>query len=221
MKYLFYKIPETLVNIITGKNLLFLLVGVEITLICVISGFDWKYFLLVRDVRLNQFFFPALLTGGLLPIFLPVLLYVIAKIRRSQTVEFYAYVIAQAAALGWILSSTLKFFTGRIQPSLGNLFNDISYGFNFGFYEHGIFWGWPSSHTTVAFAVSFALIMVLNKKQKLQKYLLFIYALYIGIGVSLSIHWFSDFVAGAILGTIIGLEVGRKFSKLAIAKLAH
>jgi hypothetical protein len=29
------------------------------------------------------------------------------------------------------------------------------------------------------------------------------YALYVGIGVSMTIHWLSDFVAGAILGTVI------------------
>lgn len=37
------------------------------------------------------------------------------------------------------------------------------------------------------------------------------YALYIGLGVSMTIHWFSDFVAGAILGAIIGVVVGKRF----------
>ena len=35
------------------------------------------------------------------------------------------------------------------------------------------------------------------------------YALYIGLGVSVSVHWFSDFLAGAILGTLIGVVVAR------------
>lgn len=38
------------------------------------------------------------------------------------------------------------------------------------------------------------------------------YAGYIGFGVSMTIHWFSDFAAGAILGTLIGVVVGRSFS---------
>ena len=37
------------------------------------------------------------------------------------------------------------------------------------------------------------------------------YALYIGIGVSMTIHWFSDFTAGAIIGTAIGAVVGKSF----------
>jgi hypothetical protein len=38
-----------------------------------------------------------------------------------------------------------------------------------------------------------------------------LYALYIGVGVSMTIHWFSDFVAGAIIGTVIGFTVGNVF----------
>src|SRR6266404_5032806 len=38
------------------------------------------------------------------------------------------------------------------------------------------------------------------------------YALYVGVGVSMTIHWFSDFAAGAILGTVIGVVVGKSFS---------
>jgi hypothetical protein len=37
------------------------------------------------------------------------------------------------------------------------------------------------------------------------------YALYIGLGVSMTIHWFSDFSAGAVLGTAIGTVVGKSY----------
>jgi membrane-associated phospholipid phosphatase len=39
------------------------------------------------------------------------------------------------------------------------------------------------------------------------------YAFYIGIGVSMTIHWFSDFAAGAIIGSVIGVVVGKSFSR--------
>jgi len=38
-----------------------------------------------------------------------------------------------------------------------------------------------------------------------------LYAFYVGIGVSLTIHWFSDFAAGAIIGSVIGAVVGKSF----------
>jgi membrane-associated phospholipid phosphatase len=37
------------------------------------------------------------------------------------------------------------------------------------------------------------------------------YSLYVGIGVSMTIHWFSDFIAGAIIGTVVGVVVGKSF----------
>jgi len=40
-----------------------------------------------------------------------------------------------------------------------------------------------------------------------------LYALYIGVGVSMTIHWFSDFVAGAIFGAAIGITVGNIFKE--------
>ena len=76
----------------------------------------------------------------------------------------------------------------------------------------GAFQGWPSSHTATAFAMSMALV-ALFPKNKFVKYSAIIYAVYIGLGVSTTIHWFSDFVAGAILGTVIGLVVGKSFLK--------
>ena len=37
------------------------------------------------------------------------------------------------------------------------------------------------------------------------------YAFCVGIGVSMTIHWFSDFSAGAIIGTVIDVVVGKCF----------
>jgi len=49
-------------------------------------------------------------------------------------------------------------------------------------------------------------------KQRRLGWLALAYACYIGLGVSMTIHWFSDFAAGAIIGTVIGVVVGRGFS---------
>jgi len=39
------------------------------------------------------------------------------------------------------------------------------------------------------------------------------YAFYVGVDVSISIHWFSEFVAGAIIGSLIGAVVGKSFKQ--------
>jgi len=114
-----------------------------------------------------------------------------------------------------------KALTGRVHPPrlLIESTIDISQEFRFGFLRGGVFWGWPSSHTTMAFAMSITLLM-LYPKNKIVRYLALIYALYIGFGVSISIHWFSDFVAGAIIGTVIGIVVGKSF-RGDFAKIQH
>ncbi len=87
---------------------------------------------------------------------------------------------------------------------------NTSHGFQFGFLKGGIFWGWPSSHTTIAFAMSVCLI-TLFPKHKFVLVLALVYALYVGLGVSVSIHWLSEFVAGAMIGSMVGRTVGESF----------
>ena len=127
--------------------------------------------------------------GGILPIIIPLYLIFRGKILKNIRKETLGWIIGQAAIIGSLISSFYKIFTGRIQP---------------------IFWGWPSSHTTVAYAMAFALINMFPKN-KIIKFFSILYALYISVGVSFSIHWFSDCIAGAIIGTIIGIVVAKSY----------
>jgi hypothetical protein len=55
-------------------------------------------------------------------------------------------------------------------------------------------------------------VWMLFPKNKIIRFTALVYALYIGIGVSVtSIHWFSEFVAGAIIGSVIGIAVGKSY----------
>jgi len=87
---------------------------------------------------------------------------------------------------------------------------DSSHGFQFGFLKGGIFWGWPSGHTTVAFSMALCLTM-LYPKNKIVVLGALLYAFYVGLAVSVTIHWVSEFAAGAIIGSVIGMTVGKSF----------
>src|SRR6185369_7550415 len=102
-------------------------------------------------------------------------------------------------------------FTGRVHP-MHEMGSDISRDFRFGFWRGGIFWGWPSSHTTIAFAIAVT-IFTLLPKQRWLGCLAIAYAFYVGLGTSVTIHWFSDFLTGAIIGSVIGVVVGNTFSR--------
>ena len=182
------------------------------TFVLVETGADWHYLLAVRDPHLNKMFFPAVVIGGFVPVSLPLFLVVCGWLFNSTRTAVVGWAIGQAALIGSITSSLLKAFTGRLQPNLYDFAVDASHGFQFGFLKHGIFWGWPSSHTTIAFAMAITLCYLFPHKRHIAFYSI-IYAFYIGIGVSLSIHWLSEFIAGAFLGTAIGMTVGPSFYK--------
>jgi membrane-associated phospholipid phosphatase len=212
MKPLFHNFVRNIVHCFKGFNLVWILIAIFITFISVVSGFDWYYFINFKDGLIYKIFFPAVVIGGFLPIVIPLTLLIYGKIKRNKKILNVGYALVQAVMLGWLISSFLKSLTGRIPPPMTLVSNaiDISRGFRFGILEGGIFWGWPSSHTTIAFAMAVTLATLYAKKKSVE-YIAVIYAVYIGIGISMSIHWFSEFIAGAIIGTIIGIVVGKSF----------
>jgi membrane-associated phospholipid phosphatase len=135
----------------------------------------------------------------------------VGTFTRCAKTSLAARAVIQAEVIGALVAAAYKAMTGRAHPSHG-VGADISHVFRFGFLRGGVFWGWPSSHTTVAFAMAIT-IFTLLPKQRWLGYLAITYAFYIGVGVSMTIHWFSDFAAGAIIGTVIGAVVGRSFSR--------
>jgi len=216
MLNLFYRLKHNIAECFSPQNLLWHFAAVITTWLIVVSGFDWFYFISVRGNALDNILFPAVVIGGLVPIVLPICIIFIGKMHKNIRTINTGWALGQAALIGWLISSTYKAFTGRFHPYSFDTSVDISRIFNFGFMREGIFWGWPSSHTTIAFAMAVTLI-ILYSRNKSFKYLALIYAFYVGLGVSVSIHWFSDFTAGAIIGSVVGIVVGKSFrDKLAV-----
>lgn len=211
MKYFLQTLPQNIGHSFKGKNIWWHLIAIFATALIVLSGFDWYYFTVMQNFSLDSFFFPAIIIGGILPIFGLPLLLLIGWIRKDEPTKMLAWALGQAALIGYLISSFYKALTGRLPPP-HIIVTDISKQFNFGFLKEGVFWGWPSSHTTVAFAMAFALI-TLYPKNKTVMVVALVYALYIGVGVSLSIHWFSEFIAGALIGTVIGVVIGKNFNQ--------
>jgi membrane-associated phospholipid phosphatase len=219
MKNFFYKMPSNIIECFNRGNLLWQFLAITLTYLIVVSDSDWTYFIASEKLSWRLLLLPAVFLGGLSPIIVPLLLFLIGKIKKSFEIINVAFALGQAAMIGFLISSFYKVFTGRIPPPEGfhsltsintNSLVDISHGFQFGFLRGGIFWGWPSSHTIIAFAMALTLIMLYPKSKSI-KIISLVYALYIGLGISISIHWFSEFVAGAIIGAIIGVVVGKSF----------
>jgi len=210
VKPFFSSLPRNLLGCFQGRMILWHLLFIALTFILVRSGFDWWYFSATRGPVLREWMFPSAPIGGLVPLVLPLTLIITGAIASHARLSLTGWAIGQAELIGSLLSSAYKAFTGRVHPDMHELGTDISHDFRFGMLRGGMFWGWPSSHTTIAFAMAVT-VFTLFPKQRWLGWLAILYALYIGLGVSSTIHWCSDFVAGAILGTVIGRVVGKQF----------
>ena len=210
MERFFSTLPRNILGCFKGRMLIWHLAAIVFTLALVVSGFDWQYFLATRSPTLRSWLWPAVPIGGLLPIALPLILLVLGTVARSAPARLVAWAISQAEVIGGIIAAGYKAITGRAHPVHG-VGTDLTHVFNFGPLRGGVFWGWPSSHTTIAFAMAVTLFRLLPKRSSLG-YLAISYAFYVGLGVSTTIHWFSDFVAGALIGTVVGAVVGSSFS---------
>jgi membrane-associated phospholipid phosphatase len=200
-------------SIIYNYGLNYLLAG-GLTYIIVQSGWDWAWYSFsVSHQTLFKAAFSAAGLGFLVPVAVPLWLYVSGRVKKNTKRQIMGLALGQAAILGLAISSFIKFFTGRIPPPLFSSFVNVSNGFRFGLDRGGTFNGWPSSHTAVAFSMAIALIQF-YPNNKWVKFGAWFFALCIGLGVSLNIHWLSDAVAGAFIGYAIGKSVGVSFKKL-------
>ncbi|HTR42748.1 MAG TPA: phosphatase PAP2 family protein [Pseudomonadales bacterium] len=211
MKQFFWTLPLNIIGCFKGRMIIWHIIAIILTVILVVSGFDWAYFCFTRKPDLLACMWPAAVIGQLIPLTVPLYLLLIGSVTEKPGMTRTGWATGQAALIGWFLASFYKAFTGRYHLP-HDISTDTSHIFRFGFMRGGIFWGWPSSHTATAFAMAVT-IFTLFPKQKWLRVGVILYATYIGIGVSMTIHWFSDFVAGAILGSVIGVTIGKSFSK--------
>lgn len=184
-----------------------------LTSVLVSSGVDWQYYLATRSAWFFNLLWPAGLIGFIVPIVWPLSLFALGLMRRDRRMMLLATALAQAALLGLLLSFFYKAFTGRAHPEVFGLVGglDISRVFQFGWWRGGIFWGWPSSHATVAFALASAWARL--SPARWTQILGWLFAGYIGLGVSATFHWLSDAIAGVIFGIVVGAAVGKGFKR--------
>jgi membrane-associated phospholipid phosphatase len=207
----FSTLPRNLIDSFKGRMLIAHGIAITLTFILVMSGFDWSYFLCTRAPLLRSWMFPAVIIGGLLPIALPLILIALGRLTGNDLIRLTGWSVGQAGVIGGMVAAAYKAISGRAHPS-HEVGEDLSQIFHFGFLRGGVFWGWPSSHTTIAFAMASTILTLFPGNRRLG-YVAIAYAFYVGIGVSTTIHWFSDFAAGAILGAVVGVVVGRNFSQ--------
>jgi membrane-associated phospholipid phosphatase len=213
----FYKIGQHVIDSLKFQKGLNYILGIALTIVLVYSGFDDFWFRTsVSHPTIYMSAFASAVVGGLLPIVSPILIYLYGRARSSKKIALLGLMLGQAALLALLITSTMKVFTGRVAPDHPNGVIALG-GFRFGINRGGAFSGWPSSHTAVAFATATALSRFYYKNKKVLV-IAFTYAFFIALGVSLNIHWFSDVIAGSLIGYAVGRKIGIDYKKLVSTK---
>jgi hypothetical protein len=82
-----------------------------ITYTLVMASVDWRYFIATRDI--SHWGIIAAVAGFCVPIIVPFTLYILGTFRRREHLRLAGLAVAQAAIVGWLISSFYKVFTGR------------------------------------------------------------------------------------------------------------
>jgi membrane-associated phospholipid phosphatase len=181
--------------------------AIGVTAILALTGADWWFYTATREYAYAAHIWFAGLSFYIFIVFAPLSLYLLGEWRRDEALKRKAGLLLQAIILGALLSGLYKALTGRIEPPFMYIgTEDVSRVFQFGFFEYGVFWGWPSSHTTVTVAAAVALAQLFRSRVATT---VLVYAAIVATGAALGFHWLSDVVAGAIFGTLVGYVVGR------------
>ena len=208
-----FQLDEQLVNSFIGYNSVNHVAAIGATSMLVSYDIDWKYYAFFNNNKRLQFAtFPAVIIGGLGPVLIPAYLHYTALQHNDDHRLYTAYAVGQATILSIAITSFYKSLTGRLEPGVFRESRTLeqSKQFEFGFWNNGIFNGWPSGHATTAMAIATSL-SEMNPNNTQAHIWWYLGALYISFGVSTNIHWLSDAVAGSLIGYGIGKSVGRAF----------
>jgi undecaprenyl-diphosphatase len=124
-----------------------------------------------------------------------------APIRRVASI----FIIVAAAGLA---DDALKIVFGRARPYLWLAGDDSGFGF---FRYSAKFASFPSGHTTTSFAAALAFGMVMPR----HKLWFLLAALLIAASrIVLDVHYLSDVIAGALLGTAVAVLLGKWLERL-------
>jgi membrane-associated phospholipid phosphatase len=214
VKKVFYKMDKNILGSFKYHYGLNYVIAGAATIGLIAGNIDWNWY---RYTYKNKWIYntgySAFYVGQIAPFVIPFGIYLYGRSENNEELQMAGLAVGQAAILGFSMSIFLKILTGRVQPI--NLIDpdDVNGDFRFGFLKGGVNNGWPSSHTCTAFAMASSLIAIYPDNTVIKIGAL-TYATFIGIGVSTNVHWFSDVVAGALIGYAIGTAVGKSFRNL-------
>lgn len=214
---LFGNIGNNIVNSFKGDNLYLHLAGVASTALIVTTNIDYyvhnyfyehEQFGIAAIPIIHYAIYIPFVTGGSL--------YAYGKLNKDDRAVAASFAVFQSSLVALAYNSLLKAITGRPHPDWQDStdMKSLSKTFRFGFLRGGVWWGWPSGHTSSMMAVVSALTNFYPEKTwlKITGYSLVAYMMF---GVTSlhrgGMHWFSDAIAAALMSYAIGSTIGKYY----------
>ncbi len=200
----------------SGSNALLHISAVAGTFLVVESGLDTRvHNLFVRNTFFDKASHFGVREGAIFPVVLGGSLLGSGLIGGSSRLASAGSAVLEASLLAICTSTALKALTGRRGPEPEVYFdNRASKTFRLGFLRGGVYHGWPSGHMLANTAAVTSLLAYYEDSTWLKiaggTYLGYLFLSVISHGKS-SMHWFSDTVAGTLMGYALGTTVGRDF----------
>lgn len=166
-----------------------------------------------NEVAFGIAFLPGMAVGTVFPFLVPSYMYFFSK---NEALNNTGAVAIQATAVAYLYNNILKAVSGRAHPDAEKNSGELSRDFKWGFLRRGVFYGWPSGHsmTNASLAMSIASY---NRDKPLLVAACALYAGFVATSMVLGgkgeEHWFSDAVAGTMMGASIGWYIGSVFYK--------
>ena len=166
-----------------------------------------------NEIAYGCAFMPGMMMGTFGQFLIPGYMYFISD---NKTLNNTGAVAIQATAAVFLYNNILKAISGRAHPDAENNTGELSRDFKWGFGRRGVFYGWPSGHsmTNASLAMSIASF---HRDNPWVVAGCGLYAGYIAtsmvLGAKGEAHWFSDAVAGTLMGASIGWYIGNTFYK--------
>ncbi len=200
----------------SGSNAILHLTAAAASALIVVTGLDTQvHNFFVRNPGIDRFSRPGVGIGTTLPVYLGAAVLGSGLIGGSSSLVSAGGAVLQASLLALCYTTTLKALTGRPGPE-PVLYedNEASQTFQFGFLRGGVFHGWPSGHMLANTAAVTSLLAFYHHSTWLKvaggAYLSYLFLSVISHHGS-AMHWFSDTVAGILMGYAIGTTVGSDF----------
>ena len=171
----------------------------------------------VRNTWFEKYSQTAVHLGSRLPALLGAGLLGWGLVSKSSRTIAAGSAVTQAFLLAVATTGVLKGLTGRPSPD-PVIYDDnrASATFRFGILRGGVFHGWPSGHMLSNTAAVISLLCFFNRSTVLHVaggvYLGYLFLSVASHGRG-TMHWFSDTVAGALMGFAIGSTVGTRFRR--------